>query len=68
MSFHLAHTHVFGTTIPGTMQEPVEVIDYSSDEDFVLDGDVLDEGSEDASFATSNNRDCSGRALNFAVI
>jgi len=26
----------------GTMQEPVEVIDYSSDEDFVLDGDVLD--------------------------
>ena len=41
-SFHLAHTHVFGTTIPGTMQEPVEVIDYSSDEDFVLDGDVLD--------------------------
>ena len=50
------------------MQEPIEVIDYSSDEDFVLGGDEPDEGSGDAPFATSNNRGCSGRALNFAVI
>ena len=32
--------------------EPIEVIDYSSDEDFVLDGDEPDEGSEGASFAS----------------
>ena len=70
-SFHLAHIHVFGTTKPGTMQEPIEVIDYSSDEDFVLDGDEPDEGSEGASFASSNNRGRSGtpgRALIFAVV
>ena len=59
---------VFCTTQPGSMQEPIEVIDYSSDEDFVLGGDEPDEGSGDAPFATSNNRGCSGRALNFAVI
>ena len=67
-SFHLAHIHVFGTTKSGTMQEPIEVIDYSSDEDFVLDGDEPDEGSEGASFASSNNRGRSGRALKVAVI
>ena len=50
------------------MQEPIEVIDYSSDEDFVLDGDEPDEGSEGASFASSNSRGRSGRALKVAVI
>ena len=33
------------------MQEPIEVIDYSSDEDF----DEPDRGFEAPSFATSNN-------------
>ena len=65
---HLAHIHMFGTTKSGTMQEPIEVIDYSSDEDFVLDGDEPDEGFEGASFASSNNRGRSGRALTFAVV
>ena len=50
------------------MQEPVEVIDYSSDEDFVLDGDEPDEGSEGPTSTTSKNRGRSGRTLNFAVI
>ena len=50
------------------MQEPIEVIDYSSDEDFVLDGDEPDEGSEGPTFASSSNRGRSGRALKVAVI
>ena len=45
---------MFGTTQPGGMQEPIEVIDYSSDEDFARDGDV---GSEGPSFASSTQRE-----------
>ena len=62
-SFHSAHIHVFGTTKPGTMQEPIEVIDYSSDEDFMQDGCKPGADYEGLLFASSNQTpDSAGRA------
>ena len=48
------------------MQEPIEVIDYSSDEDFGLDGNEAGEGSEGPSFPGSNQRE--QRTLEVAAV
>ena len=50
----------------GTIQEPVEVIDYSSDEDFVQDGNEPGGDYESALFASPNHRE--PRALNVVAI
>ena len=59
-------SYVFVTTKPGTMHEPIEVIDYSSDEDFGLDGNEAGEVSEGPSFTGSNHRE--QRTLEGAVV
>ena len=42
---------------PGTIQEPVEVIDYSSDEDFMEDGNEPGGDCEGPLFASSSHRE-----------
>ena len=51
---------------PGTIQEPVEVIDYSSDEDFVQDGNEPGGDYETPLFASPNHRE--PRALKAVAI
>ena len=46
-----------GCSKPGTIQEPVEVIDYSSDEDFVQEGNEPGADYGGPLFASSNHRE-----------